>query len=67
LDDPQTFSLDADFLTPRVRFWQVMFGWRMAGLLDLRVDAAGPVGDRNNGEPLLRIVIGRSFPVANEN
>lgn len=60
--DPDGMSLVSQFDTPTINFWQIMLGWRMAGLLDLRVDAAGPY-DRAKGEPILRFVIGRSFPV----
>jgi hypothetical protein len=63
--DPDRDSLEGQFNTPEVNFWQIVLGWRMAGLLDLRVDAAGPF-NRKNGEPLLRVVIGRSFPVGSE-
>lgn len=60
--DPVSTSLKAAFDTPGVNMWQLVFGWRMGGILDLRIDAAGPF-DRKKGDPLLRVVVGRAFPI----
>lgn len=52
-------ALDPDYR----RVWRAFFGARLAGVLDVRVDAAGPVGPRNSS-PLLKVMLGRAFPTS---
>ncbi|HEX2077351.1 MAG TPA: hypothetical protein VHG08_06565 [Longimicrobium sp.] len=59
---PHPLSLQHLRETPDDLFWRAMFGARIAGLLDVRVDAIGPIGERDSA-PLLRIVLGRDFPL----
>lgn len=61
--DPDRTSLRARLETPDRQVWRAFFGARLAGVLDLRVDAAGPVGIRS-APPLLKVLIGRAFPTA---
>ncbi|HYE87329.1 MAG TPA: hypothetical protein VEA16_13300 [Vicinamibacterales bacterium] len=60
--DPTPGSLQANYQTPWNGFWQLVFGWRMAGVIDLRIDATKPFNPES-GEPILRVVIGRAFPI----
>ena len=59
---PDKNSLSSSVTTPWDKFWRAVFGARIGGVIDLRVDASGPIGGRE-AEPLLRILIGRGFPV----
>lgn len=59
---PDKNSLSSSITTPWDPFWRAVFGARIGGVIDLRVDASGPIGGRE-AEPLLRILIGRGFPV----
>jgi hypothetical protein len=45
-----------------VNVWRAVMGTRLAGVMDLRVDASGSIG-RERVKPLLRILIARAFPV----
>ena len=59
---PNPNSLRDSLSTPAQTFWRAAFGARLAGVLDIRLDAAGPIGGRA-ADPLLRLIIGRGFPV----
>jgi hypothetical protein len=59
---PNPNSLRDSLSTPSQKFWRAAFGARIAGVLDIRLDAAGPIG-RRAADPLLRLIIGRGFPV----
>jgi hypothetical protein len=45
-----------------VRVWRAVLGTRLAGVMDLRVDASGSIGNERV-EPLLRVLIARAFPI----
>jgi hypothetical protein len=57
--------------TPVSKFWRAQFGARMAGTVDLRVDAVGPLSrdivpgesNRKSFPPILRLVLVRNFPI----
>jgi hypothetical protein len=60
--EPDNMSLRDSLETPTNTFWRAAFGVRVAGVLDVRVDASGPVAKRDQ-RPLLRVIIGRAFPI----
>lgn len=60
---PLRTSLQAVVKTPSDLLWRWVAGFRMAGILDVRVDAAGPTNGNAATDPVLRIVVGRAFPV----
>jgi hypothetical protein len=45
-----------------VTVWRAVMGTRLAGVIDLRVDASGSIGVERV-KPLLRVLIARGFPV----
>ena len=53
-----------DIQVPRmdVTVWRAVMGTRLAGVIDLRVDASGSIGVERV-KPLLRVLIARGFPV----
>ena len=59
---PDRNSVRGQILPDLDVYWRAMFGARVVGAVDLKVDAAGPIGLRK-GEPLLRLVIGHAFPI----
>ena len=61
-DRPDSLSLKANLIDPPRSVWRATFGARIAGILDVRLDAAGPIGARDI-EPLLKVLIGSTFPV----
>ena len=59
--EPDRLSLTANLATPDATVWRAFFGARLASVLDIRIDAAGPFGPRNS-KPLLKVLLGRAFP-----
>jgi hypothetical protein len=43
-------------------FWRGLFGARIPGVLDVRVDAVTPIS-RDVGPPILRLVLAKDFPI----
>lgn len=64
-------SLRAEVRTDGEWFWRGVFGARIGEFVDLKLDALGPIGNRDIGavgrkqslEPILRVVLGAAFPV----
>jgi hypothetical protein len=63
---PVRGSLKARIDTPTENMWRAVFGLQIPRVLDIRVDASGPIGNRENRDAQLRIVIGRAFPITRE-
>jgi hypothetical protein len=60
---PDPESLDGYLSRDYVNVWRAVLGARLAGVLDLRVDASGSIG-KELVQPLLRVLIARAFPIA---
>jgi len=65
LANPIATSLTGKIDTPMGYGWRATAGFTLAGVVDIRVDAVGPIGGRER-DALLRIVIARSFPVVGQ-
>jgi hypothetical protein len=44
-------------------FWRGVFGARIPGVVDVRLDAVTPISREAVGPPILRLVIGKDFPL----
>lgn len=61
---PVSTSLSADIRAPDHGFWRGVFGARIPGVIDIRMDAVTPMS-RKVGPPVLRLVLSKDFPIAN--
>ena len=62
---PIASSLGAVINAEYQEVWRLIAGWRILGVLDLRLDASGPIGGRDR-DPVLRVLIGRDFPLTRQ-
>jgi hypothetical protein len=59
---PVPNSLIADVKQPWRQVLWIVAGVRLAGVLDVRLDATAPIGEPRGDSPL-RLIIGRAFPI----
>ena len=60
--DPIPESVRGSLAREAIPVWRATMGAKLAGVLDLRLDASGSIG-RQRTDPLLRILLARAFPV----